>query len=352
MRSYDLPLYPNTGKMEAIRYAASFYKKYLQSSVTYFYYHRDSESRSTEGMGLLCNQAQQQARGIVNAVVELEKEIGKSNCPQIKMDTLPATLEISKDSSFSYWASIPNSITGSKKPYKIPAKSYRKVKQSIKNGWELSKHCEIRIKHGKPYARIYLKKEQIKAEPIPECLGVDVGYRTGVSRSDRYRGKSIKAINTKAKKKRIARQKQGIKSKVQKTSIKQLLDIEAKRVVARCKALEWSLAIESSKVVGNLGRRNLHGWAAAYFGRRASTIAKEEGVWVVEVNPAYTSRTCSRCGKVEEQSRKGFKFHCIHCGYQDHADINGARIISKRGTESICRYITYKNSRRAVGPRK
>ena len=50
------------------------------------------------------------------------------------------------------------------------------------------------------------------------------------------------------------------------------------------------------------------------------------------VNPAYTSQRCSRCGHVDAKSRKTqSKFHCVSCGYQDHADLNAANIILVSG---------------------
>ena len=50
--------------------------------------------------------------------------------------------------------------------------------------------------------------------------------------------------------------------------------------------------------------------------------AHAAGVPVVLVDPALTSRRCSRCG--EWGARKGKRFLCPHCGYTGHADANAA----------------------------
>ncbi|MDX3233430.1 transposase [Streptomyces sp. ME19-01-6] len=53
--------------------------------------------------------------------------------------------------------------------------------------------------------------------------------------------------------------------------------------------------------------------------------ARSTGSRIVVVNPAYTSRTCNRCGHVDARSRKSQAvFVCTTCG-RDHADVNAVK---------------------------
>ena len=56
--------------------------------------------------------------------------------------------------------------------------------------------------------------------------------------------------------------------------------------------------------------------------RQVERKAKKVGIPVMYVNPAYTSKRCSRCGGFGRRYRK--RFECPHCGYLVHADVNAA----------------------------
>ncbi|HVP97371.1 zinc ribbon domain-containing protein [Methanoregula sp.] len=56
--------------------------------------------------------------------------------------------------------------------------------------------------------------------------------------------------------------------------------------------------------------------------RLVEKLAERRGIPVLYVNPAYTSKRCSRCGSIGRRSRK--RFECPHCGFVAHADVNAA----------------------------
>ena len=56
---------------------------------------------------------------------------------------------------------------------------------------------------------------------------------------------------------------------------------------------------------------------------------------VLDVDPAFTRQTCAACHAVDAASRKGRRFHCVACGHADHADVNAARNIRRRGLAQL-----------------
>ena len=65
----------------------------------------------------------------------------------------------------------------------------------------------------------------------------------------------------------------------------------------------------------------LNSWTYAQLRFFIEYKSKKLGVPVAFVNPAYTSKICSRCGKLGKRNKKKFK---CRCGYIEHADVNAA----------------------------
>ena len=61
--------------------------------------------------------------------------------------------------------------------------------------------------------------------------------------------------------------------------------------------------------------------------------SEAEGFELRKVNPAYTSQTCSRCGVVKKENRKGESYSCS-CGLEMDADLNASINILRRGVYS------------------
>ncbi|MER6170085.1 transposase [Streptosporangium sp. NPDC001681] len=60
--------------------------------------------------------------------------------------------------------------------------------------------------------------------------------------------------------------------------------------------------------------------------------AESAGRELIAVNPAHTSRTCSRCGHCAKENRRTqAEFACTACGHSAHADVNAAINILRAG---------------------
>lgn len=338
VRSYKLRIYPNFHKLEEIRYNASTYKKYLQHFVTQLYF---SQKRflSTVGMGTLANQAQKEAVGILKAHRESVKALEiKSNVPQITRILTPARIEFSNKTSFDYWISISSQWSGL---IKVPAKGTKPLNKALKNSWKISTGCKVcQGKSGDWYCIVFVKKEVEKSIRKNEFLGIDVGIKHSVTRSDGYLGKNLTEVITKENKKQYSRNKNKTKNKStlfsnKKSAIKQILDKEVNQAVRRSKKLDYSISVENPKALANLTYLGkMSRWAKSYFANRMQTKASEEGVWVSLINPSYTSITCSTCRTIDKKSRVSQSlFQCVACGNTVHADLNAARNISLKGKE-------------------
>lgn len=88
------------------------------------------------------------------------------------------------------------------------------------------------------------------------------------------------------------------------------------------------------------GKRGLNrsileqGWSI--FANMLEYKLAERGGTLHQVNPAYTSQTCSCCGSVNAESRKSQAvFECVDCGHRAHADTNAAINILRRSPAGV-----------------
>jgi transposase len=79
-------------------------------------------------------------------------------------------------------------------------------------------------------------------------------------------------------------------------------------------------------------RRRLSQWQHGAIRRAVTNKAQLAGVAIAEVNPAYTSQICSRCGLRGKRHRHTFT--CTSCGHTQHADVNAALNIRNRYVQS------------------
>ena len=75
----------------------------------------------------------------------------------------------------------------------------------------------------------------------------------------------------------------------------------------------------------------VHKWAFHRLYGYVTYKAESEGLVVKQINPAYTSLRCSKCGFTHKDNRPHNndqdEFGCLKCGYDVHADYNAAKNI-------------------------
>jgi putative transposase len=64
-------------------------------------------------------------------------------------------------------------------------------------------------------------------------------------------------------------------------------------------------------------------------------MCEETGIQLVKVSPENTSVTCSGCGLIHKESRKGERFECVGCGKEMDVDYNASKNIRDRGVYSF-----------------
>jgi len=68
------------------------------------------------------------------------------------------------------------------------------------------------------------------------------------------------------------------------------------------------------------------------------SIGNKNGVQVTFVHPEYTSKTCPRCGNIDDNNRKSQEiFCCTECGFRCNADYNSALNILNRLAKDVLR---------------
>ena len=115
-----------------------------------------------------------------------------------------------------------------------------------------------------------------------------------------------------------------------------MLDVENPTTIV-CEKLDftsWFKKMDKSQ------KRKLARWIKGYIQERLEYICDLRQIKVIEVNPAYTSQFCHKCGRFGIRDKKTFTCSC--CGTMD-ADINAAHNIEQRYFDKeITLYTSYK----------
>ena len=214
------------------------------------------------------------------------------------------------------------------------------------------------VRKGKVYLSASFKREvEAVVTPNDAVIGVDRGINvlavvTDGKRQAFYGGGHVKHVHDRYRKVRASLQRK--KAQTNTRSIRRVLKrlsgkearfqkdvnhVTSKRIIEFAQATGCpTIAVEAlqgirdrSAKMRKAQRRAVNGWAFYQLETFLTYKAETRGFAVIDIDPAYTSQGCSRCGHIERANRVGHRFLCKACGYQLHADLNASRNIRLRG---------------------
>ena len=256
-----------------------------------------------------------------------------------------------------YWLTLSlNRRTRISLPIKFGKRQQKIIEEALQGKW---KFCTVEMvkKNGEWYVHFVLKKDVELIDEPETFIGVNLGeWNVAVAvviskhnpskpmRSQFWGGARIRYIRGKyahirrnlQRKKRIDLVKR-IGSKEGKI-VNQILHTIAKEVVEYAKQFPKPVIImeklknirENMNGSAKLNRR-LHAWSFRKIQKYIEYKANLEGIPVVYVNPAKSSKTCQRCGHVARKV-EGREFRCPKCSLVYNRDLNSAINLARRIT--------------------
>ena len=214
----------------------------------------------------------------------------------------------------------------------IPLNNHEHSNNLLSEGFKLRKNIQIKKVKNEYYINLIWMKETPNKKTEGTSLGLDMGYKKLLCdhNGNKYNGNLTEIYD------KISRKKQG--SKAFKRSLLHR-DNEINRI---CNQLPLNdvkdLIIEDLKSV-KTGKKyfsnKIQRWSYVKTITKLNNICDEYGINMVKVSPSYTSQTCSTCGHIDKNNRKGETFHCLICSYENDADVNASINIHNRGVYSL-----------------
>ena len=249
--------------------------------------------------------------------------------------------------SFDYWINLSTLERGN--VLKIPAKMNDYLETKLKEG----KSCNaIRIddKDGNFIFNLMIEKEPVKPIEVIKEIAVDFGTKHlfALSTGDIFGknfGIQLKKYDTEIQKLQKALQQQKIKPNNSKryrrfqrkchSFIENEINRNLNKIVLKSgasKIILEDLDFSNSKLSKSMNRI-LRRCGRSVIKSKLDMLKEDYGVIVEEVNPAYTSQRCNRCGFVHRKNRKNRDtFECLFCHFKKHADYQAATNIEERSS--------------------
>lgn len=283
------------------------------------------------------------ARNIMRHILKVHRkpDLSKIN---LVLDEKVAVIESAHPgSSFPYWLKLSTLDKGRPVALPIQANPYYESKAGTRKAivqLNLSETLTVGlVKDIKPSPYV----------PALDSLGLDVGLRTLISTSEgdligRDFGSKLAKWDMQICRLAAQRQRLGLPVKSRRylalvkrmrSFIKNEIHRTLRHVILMRKPHELvveqldfrspDLSRRMNRLIQNFGRACFQSAIAGY--------AEQYGFTIVEVNPAYTSQSCSSCAFTDKNNRHGDRFKCKACGNTMHADVNAAKNIQARRSD-------------------
>ena len=265
-----------------------------------------------------------------------------------------------KATDFDYWFEL-STLIPRKKVY-IPAKMNSYLKGQLDKG-ELCNSVRIDFKNDEIKFNIMIDKEQKEYESKIEKIGIDFGTKHLFALSNgkifgvnfgkqlkdyddkitllqkRLQHQGIKPNSSKRYRRLVLKCREFIKNEINRNFNKIIKEIKPQEIVLE------RLDFRHSKLNKTMNRI-LRKCGRSVVKSKLQTLEKDYGIKVIEVNPAYTSQKCNRCGFVHRLNRNNRdQFKCKNCNHTKHADINASRNVQSR---SSCSVLKGKSGKRTI----
>lgn len=321
---YKLRLYPTANKADTLALLCTLFQR-THAEATARIAEHEGRCPSTKGMGEFLGRAYRRA------YIDYRRTTKAGHTPGALQAELIDSAEVQaprKAKGFDCWIMLRGTSTtpGRKGGFYVPARKHRALNGAVAlPGAVLNESAEVFRRNGKWYARVSVTVPLPAVTAPRGWLGCDVGARAAVTRSDGYQGPDLRPLLNRQRDRRAMQQKHGMERSYTMSPSRQVIAKEARTVV--------SVALRSGRGIALEDPNRLIRWkqhAARFFGNRVLLLAALHGLCVQVINPAYTSQTCPRCGKVERRMRHKSAFRCWQCGYTHNADFVASLNIAAR----------------------
>ena len=257
----------------------------------------------------------------------------KLNIKKISIDLNCLNFDIQQGNYFDNFIQliIPYKIKGTCRYQKIKI-PFKEHKHSLKfKDWKLLTTVRLEKKDNKIFLCKIYEKENTPKKSTGNIIGFDCGYNKLLSDSnDNHYGTELKNVYVK-----LSKKKRGSKN------YKQLLIYKKNLINQIINEIDFNkiqtVVIEDLKQVKHKSKlstkmnNKLQYWSYRQVIDKLENLSEIEGFYLIKVNPAYTSLTCSSCDTIDKSSRQGEIYHCSACGMILDSDTNGAINILHRG---------------------